>query len=234
MIHPTGYIENLILLPEQWVWWEPSLVIQDVPHLKTVKVPNNVLLPSSYIQRCAALTTIDADSCVNITDLVVSGNPLLTSVKLSAMRAVFRLLIWDSAALAFSFPNLVNVHDSLLLDRNTSLTTISLPSLWRVSVDFYTKTPTLSAKNCTQLATVSMPSYRPSQNNETTLGSVIDFSGCALSAASVNGILACCAAEPNFTFGTVNLSGGTSSAPTGQGILDKATVTGRGVTVLTN
>ena len=59
--------------------------------------------------------------------------------------------------------------------------------------------------------------------------------GCALNAASVNAILASLVAM-NGTNGTilynraangVNLSGGTSAAPTGQGITDKATLNAR-------
>ena len=51
--------------------------------------------------------------------------------------------------------------------------------------------------------------------------SFIDLSGCALTAATVNAILANAVAN-GMTGGTIDLSGGTSAAPTGQGILDKA------------
>lgn len=49
--------------------------------------------------------------------------------------------------------------------------------------------------------------------------SFIDLSGCALTAATVNAILANAVAN-GMTGGTIDLSGGTSAAPTGQGILD--------------
>ena len=62
-----------------------------------------------------------------------------------------------------------------------------------------------------------------------------DFSGCALSEASVNAVLA------NFATNIygggdqiLNLSGGTNAAPTGQGLTDKATLIAAGWTVTTN
>lgn len=65
-------------------------------------------------------------------------------------------------------------------------------------------------------------------------GSNVALTGLALSAAYVNLMLAICVAEAGFTSGTVDLSGGTSAAPTGQGVTDKATLIARGITVTTN
>lgn len=69
----------------------------------------------------------------------------------------------------------------------------------------------------------------------------INLSGQKLDQASVNGILAVVASldGTNGTTAwsagkTLNLSGGTSSAPSGQGITDKATIIARGATVTTN
>ena len=64
-----------------------------------------------------------------------------------------------------------------------------------------------------------------------------DFSGNNLDAATVNAILASWA-YPNYDAwgnpSTLNLSGGTNAAPTGQGLIDKSTLEGYGWTVLTN
>lgn len=69
----------------------------------------------------------------------------------------------------------------------------------------------------------------------TTLTSFLAI-GCALSAAAVNQILADfvtnLAARPGV--GTINLSGGTNAAPTGQGLIDKAAIQAHGWTVTTN
>jgi len=64
-------------------------------------------------------------------------------------------------------------------------------------------------------------------------GGNINFSGCALLAASINSILARAVAA-SMTSHTINLSGGTNAAPTGQGVTDKATLIAAGVTVTTN
>jgi hypothetical protein len=69
----------------------------------------------------------------------------------------------------------------------------------------------------------------------TTLTSFLAI-GCALVVASVNQILADfvtnLAARP--AAGTINLSGGTNAAPTGQGLIDKAAIQAHGWTVTTN
>jgi hypothetical protein len=63
-------------------------------------------------------------------------------------------------------------------------------------------------------------------------------SGCALDAAEVNAVLARLVAATSDGStpwaNTVDLSGGTNAAPTGQGITDAATLVGRGATVTTN
>jgi hypothetical protein len=78
------------------------------------------------------------------------------------------------------------------------------------------------------LTSVSLPMYLPSN------GTSVNFGTDALSAATVNHLLARCVANVAYVSGTVSLNGGTSAAPTGQGIIDKATLIGRGVTVNTN
>lgn len=59
------------------------------------------------------------------------------------------------------------------------------------------------------------------------------FSGNALTADSVNGILARCV-DSGLTSNTIDLSGGTNAAPTGQGLVNKATLIAAGCTVNTN
>lgn len=72
-------------------------------------------------------------------------------------------------------------------------------------------------------------------NEADTIGNpVITLSGNAL--ASVNEILSSLVADPVALAadGTLDLSGGTNAAPTGQGITDKATLIAAGWTVTTN
>jgi hypothetical protein len=60
------------------------------------------------------------------------------------------------------------------------------------------------------------------------------FNNNALTASVINAFLAHLVAEPAYVSGTVLLNGGTNAAPSGQGIVDKATLIGRGVVVNTN
>lgn len=62
----------------------------------------------------------------------------------------------------------------------------------------------------------------------------MDISGCALSAAAINAILAQLVARTNGVVGSIDMSGGTSAAPSGQGITDKNTLVSRGWTITTN
>lgn len=99
-------------------------------------------------------------------------------------------------------------------------TTLSLPALVTVtdlSVNF----------SFSSLVTVSFASWVIED------GQFIDFTDCALNAASVNGLLARGVAS-TITGATFELAGGTNAAPTGQGITDKATLQGQGNTVNTN
>lgn len=104
---------------------------------------------------------------------------------------------------------------------NTALTTLSLPALTNSLVS-------LSANSCTALTSVTLSAYLPTNT------CTIMFTNCAMSAASVNHILARCVASSTYASGILNLSGGTSAAPTGQGVTDKSTLIARGVTVTTN
>jgi len=118
-------------------------------------------------------------------------------------------------------PSLVTVGDELDVPDNPVLSGLSLPSLTTVASH-------LDASNCPSLDTFSAPLWLP------TNGKNIMFTGDSLDAASVNHILARAVANPAYVSGTINVSGGTNAAPTGQGILDKATLIGRGCTVTTN
>lgn len=63
---------------------------------------------------------------------------------------------------------------------------------------------------------------------------VMDFRGNAMPSSNINGILAACVAQ-GVPGGILQLEGGTNGAPTGQGIVDKATlITVNSWTVTTN
>jgi hypothetical protein len=124
-------------------------------------------------------------------------------------------------ALVFSQYN-IQATGGFNFNHAKDLVEISFPNL--VSVP---STGFLVCKNATLLTTVLLPNFLPGN------GLTIDFSGCALTAASVNAILARCIANAAYVTGTVTLTGGTNAAPTGQGLTDKAALILRGVTVTT-
>ena len=138
----------------------------------------------------------------------------------------------DSAAdlATLEFPQLLavdytNAHGSFDIENCPSLTSVDLP----VFVDF--TGGNLVIANNAALASVNVPVWIPGD------GLSHSFSGCALDATSVNLILARCVANPNFgitPFSAVYLNGGTNAAPSGQGIVDKGILLGRGATVSTN
>ncbi len=127
------------------------------------------------------------------------------------------------------WPNLVSVDPTGLQDGyitisgNSHLTTLTFSALvtTNLNTDF-----TISGNPL--LTLISLPAYVPQA------GQMLVFTNNKLTAACVNAILARCVASAGFTGGAVKLNGGTSAAPTGQGITDKATLITRGVTVLTN
>ena len=162
-----------------------------------------------------------------------------------------------AALTTFNFPSLVYVEGGFQPGTMASLTTISMPALKKIG-------SSITISGMASLTTVSMPAvevYGAGITMTTGLGSLssvtlgtpgtlklfasssstINISGQALNAATVNGILALLVSLDG-TNGTtlwgagktVNLSGGTSAAPSGQGIVDKATLVARTATVTTN
>lgn len=162
------------------------------------------------------LATISGDfTLTSNTHLAALSLPLLTSVGGNLAGGGCSLLA------SVSLPLLATVNGDLILD-TAIFPSLSLPALTAIGGTG----KKLSAKNNTSLTTVSLPLFVPVNGN------VIDFSGCALTAASVNHILARCVAA-GITSGTITLNGGTNAAPTGQGATDSATLTAAGVTVTT-
>lgn len=127
------------------------------------------------------------------------------------------------------FSNLVAVDPTglqngfILISVNPALTSVSFPSLIMVNV-----TGGFKVIQNPLLTNIDLPNFAPPN------GSVLDFSANALSASCVNAILARCVASASFVTGSLDLAAGTNAAPTGQGLLDVVTLTGRGVTVTTN
>jgi len=111
----------------------------------------------------------------------------------------------------------------LIIDSCAALTSLSFPALVSFSSGFrVTDNPSLTS--------VSLPVWVPSVNCNA------DFSLNALTQSAVDHILARHVASPAWGSNgeALDLSGGTNSAPGAQGLLDVATLTGRGAAVDTN
>jgi hypothetical protein len=162
----------------------------------------------------------------NATNLTTLSFPNLTNLGVGGATAI--IILTCPAFTTFLAPNLVTVLGEpftapIEISDCPLLVSVSLPSL--VTIE-----PAISITVCAALTTLSFPVWVPSN------GANSFFSDNALTAASVNHILARHIVNP--TWGNagevLTLNGGTSAAPSGQGILDKATLIGRGATVVTN
>ena len=121
---------------------------------------------------------------------------------------------------------------------NPSITSVALPSLTGGYHYPYlggsTSVSLFIIRDNSALTSIDLGAFLPDNSGGTGFRAHNGFfQNNALSAASVNHILARFVANANWN-GTLNLSGGTNSAPTGQGIIDKATLIARGATVTTN
>jgi len=122
---------------------------------------------------------------------------------------------------------------------NTTLATLSLPVFTGTKLTLFSNgsLTSFSAPNFASgpievssplLTTFTLTAYSPAN------GVDINFNGCALTQAKVDEILAKAVANAGYVSGTIDLQGGTNSAPSGAGAANKAILIGRGVTVLTN
>jgi hypothetical protein len=156
---------------------------------------------------------------------LVTGCPTLETVSFpnaTEIDAYFYFLSLP-ALTTVSFPALVSQTDnnnSLIFQNNAALTSIDFPVL--------TNSSGLRVSGSPLLTSISLPSLIPKNGRD------FNFGGNALDVATVNAVLARCVANAAYVSGTVTLNGGTNAAPSGQGIIDKATLIGRGVTVNTN
>lgn len=187
--------------------------IESTTSLQSASFPNLVSVDALNVQgggftlsSNAALASISAPVLESVAGplYIVDDAPVLTSLDLGSLQSV---------GLALTI-------------RGTSLTAISLPNLVTVGGDVLNDA--LAMTSNANLATIDLSSYVP------TNGTNIDLGNCALLAASVNHVLARCVANAAYVSGSVKLGAGTNASPTGQGILDVATLTGRGVAVTTN
>lgn len=193
-----------------------NLVEVFVPKLATVGTELDIGGP--------AVQTLDFPELVSVTGSIYATNspaPGVSFPKLASVGGDCDIVDNLDAITEADFPELVSVGAILAGLSCNILTRVGYPKLVTVGGDLlHNLNPLLSE--------VSFPVFLP------TNGTDLNFADNALDASSVNHILARAVANAAYISGTIDTSGGTSSAPTGQGIADKATLIGRGVTVTTN
>lgn len=196
---------------------DPSLAELSFPSLTTIAGGGSIAADNAVLTSLSMpeLTNVDGNF-FGLYSLNLSEFPLDSLVSVGG---VFYIFGWPNIE-SLSYP-LLQTAQILLWSGNPSLTSVSLPA-------FTTAIGDLQISGNSSLVSVSLPVYLP------TNGTSIDLDSCALDAASVNHILARAVANPAYVSGSIFLDGGTNAAPTGQGIIDKATLQGRGVTVTTN
>jgi hypothetical protein len=174
-----------------------------------------------------ALTTISLPALTAVNGgggFMITNNLLLTTLSVPLLVTIaVNLSINDTALTTISMPALTSVGTELFLFSNAALTSISLPALISPGSpgDF-------DAGNCPNLSSVSFPNIIFPDN-----GQSVNIAGAALDGASVNHILARLVAS-GVTSLSINIGGGTSAAPSGQGIIDKGILIVAGNSVTTN
>jgi hypothetical protein len=225
---------------EIWIGNNPELLVADFPALKD----GGQYGCSFTFFSNAKLRRVSAP-LLPVANVDIQGHPALEVVELRALAecsvmlfvaAITELLLPAFASGSLNMGDLQQLETLFLplltegdinLSGPTRLTSLELPELTTVYWG-------LNFPDHALLTNVSLPKLA-------TAGSMISFSRCALTVQSVNHILAKAAGDPTFGIEqntgmpkSVDLSGGTNAAPTGQGLVDRATLIARGATITTN
>lgn len=177
-----------------------------------------------YIDNCPLLQSVDLATLIDIQDeLSIFTFNNLTTIDLRSLQSIGGTALFQRLPVLTSLrlDALQSVADNLEIADCNILTSVSIPNLNDAQAD-------VGIATCPLLTTIDLSSWLPAS------GAGHTFSGNALTAASVNALLARGVANASFVSGTFAIAGGTNAAPTGQGLVDKATLIARGVNVLTN
>ncbi|MFB1501512.1 hypothetical protein [Thiocapsa sp. N5-Cardenillas] len=210
----------------------PDLVITGSPialvavSMTTLNLPSLVLNTGVFSQTLALLTSLNLTSLTTVTGAMQPVFAVLTTFSVPALVTVTGIFGPTLAsATTITLTSLATLRSTMALSA-ASVTTLSLPAIISVATTF-----TITAAN---LVTFSLGSTLKS------VGGNFTMTGMKLNQASVDGILVSLAALDGtggttaYSSKTVNLSGGTSSAPSATGLAAKATLEGRGCTVTVN
>lgn len=191
-------------------------------------------LNSLILTNCSNLTNVGFSSLNHMNgDVDISNNAVITVDFSSLQVASGNLQFAFNQIASISLPVLVTMGGDFNLHDDLAVTSISLPSLSMVGNITTVNDASLTTLNCPALTSLFGGNFNcPFCPLLTTvnIGSVIiadfgviTFDSCALNAASINAILRRCVVS-NLQNSDIELANGTNAAPTGQGLLDKATL----------
>ncbi len=197
----------------------------------TLNVPSLVTLFGNMTMTFGAMTSFIATSLTTIQTSMVTTFTVLTNLNLPALVTVVNAAFQPTAPLCTS----VTLTNLSVIGTNITcsfaiLTSLSFPALTVVGNNSG-GTITITAANMTTFSMGGGLQY---------VGGNVTLTGMKLNQASVDGILVSLAALDGtggttaYSGLTVNLSGGTSSAPSATGLAAKATLVARSCTVTTN
>lgn len=181
-----------------------------------------------------AINNILFPALVNVTDSIDIENNNVDTFDFTSLKNVANeFVLSGNQASDFILPNLLNVGGDFNYHDDANIINISFPAL--------TNALTITTVNDIQLQTLLLPLLATLTGGNfncgncqslTTVdigaviiadGSTIDFSGDNLDVTSINAILRRCVVS-GLTTSDIELANGTNAAPTGQGLLDKATL----------
>lgn len=169
------------------------------------------------------LIAIDPNEAAYL-DAVITDCPDLTSVLLPLLQDTHGLSLLINGCDSLTNVNLdalVTVGWILGIYDNSSIVSLSLPNLVTIANTF-------KCYSNANLTTISIPSFLPVNGKE------IDFTGDALTLASVDHVLSRAVANPAYVSGLIKIGGGTNAAPTQGAGSAHDILEARGVTITHN
>lgn len=241
----SGNLAGLLTVSFPMVGASDNISFDSESTLVMVSGNSITFLNGLNLTNCPDLITVSFSSLNDVAgDINISSNAVIT-INLNSLKTCDGSMVLAFNKIAsLSMPAFQTLAGDFNLHDDPAVGSINLPSLTSCSSITTVNDATLTTLSCPALTSVSSGNLNCSTCpllTSVNIGSAviadfgtIDFSGCALNAASVNSILARCVAS-NVHNCDIELSGGTNSAPTGQGLSDKATLLASpGNTVNTN
>jgi len=190
---------------------------------------------TTFSAGAATFTSVDLSGMASLTSMSVFGSTL-TTLDASGCSALGSVNMGGALLSSADFSNCTDLL-TLLIDNTQgsfSLNLSNCTTLADLRADTSSEVIGMNLTGCSGLTGIFMPNVPNLVTvTLTTMPASVVMAGAALNVASVNAILI--AADANGALsGTMDLSGGTSAAPTGAGITAKNNLIAKGWTVATN